>query len=212
MKQPATRELFSYWNRLRGDRLAPERSEIDPAGIRRILADTFMLDVDPGQRFPFRLAGTRVNGLFAAEQKGRSFLSLWRPEERRNIAAILMTVLDGTTPVVAGCAAAPCHQEECAFELLLLPMRQGGRTHSRVLGLLVNADKPAWLGLLPTGPLSLRSLRIVDEMPDAPQATAIRFGAGAPNEEERDDAPAFIPVPARRGRPALRLIPGGLQV
>ena len=100
MKHPATRELFAYWNDLRGPRAAPDRSDINPAAIRDILADTFMLDVDLERRFPFRLAGTRVNGLFDDEQKGRSFLDLWRAEERRNISAILLTVADGGCPVV----------------------------------------------------------------------------------------------------------------
>ena len=92
MKHQATRELFAYWNALRGERTAPQRCEIDPSAIRNVLADTFMLDVDVAQRFPVRLAGTRVSGLFDADQKGESFLSLWRAEERRNIAAVLLTV------------------------------------------------------------------------------------------------------------------------
>ncbi len=163
MKQQATRELFAYWNGLRGQRTAPERSEIDPAAIRNVLADTFMLDVDLDGGFPFRLAGTRVNGLFDAEQKGAAFLDLWRPEERRNVAAVLLTVADGACPVVAGGGGAPRGHEPCGFEVLLLPLRHFGKTHARILGLIRPAEQPAWLGLLPLGPLTLRSLRIVDD-------------------------------------------------
>ena len=146
MKHPATRQLFAYWNELRGERAAPERSEIDPASIREVLADSYMLDVDLDRRFPFRLAGTRVNGLVGTEQKGLSFLDLWRDEERRNIAAILMTVADGARPVVAGGVASPDGMSECAVELLFLPLRHHGKTHARILGLIKVTTKPVWLG------------------------------------------------------------------
>ena len=145
-----------------GERAAPERSEIDPASIREVLADSYMLDVDLDRRFPFRLAGTRVNGLVGTEQKGLSFLDLWRDEERRNIAAILMTVADGARPVVAGGVASPDGMSECAVELLFLPLRHHGKTHARILGLIKVTTKPVWLGLLPLGPVSLRSLRIIE--------------------------------------------------
>jgi hypothetical protein len=223
MKHQATRELFGYWNSLRGERTAPQRSEIDPAAIRNVLADTFMLDVDQQQRYQFRLAGTRVNGLFDSEQKGRSFLDLWRAEERRNVAAVLMTVADGACPVVAGGVVAPLGQEECAVELLFLPLRHYGKTHSRILGLLKSASQPAWLGLLPVGPLSLRSLRIIDDaeseaqrMPK-PIPTSMAIGQNAINPDTMDQethavrfGASAISAKAAQSRPYLRLIQGGL--
>jgi hypothetical protein len=47
MKHPSNRELFDYWNEQRGSRLAPERDEIDPHAIRRVLADMFILSFEP---------------------------------------------------------------------------------------------------------------------------------------------------------------------
>ncbi len=179
MKHPATRELFAYWNELRGERTAPQRCEIDPAAIRQVLADTFMLDVDARASYPIRLAGTRVNALFDVEQKGRSFLDAWRPQERRNVAAVLLTVTDGACAVVAGGlmtpdlatgaqardvpGAADAAANGCAFELLLLPLRHYGKTHSRILGMIKPATATPWLGVLPVGALSLRSLRIIND-------------------------------------------------
>src|SRR5438309_12072410 len=98
MRQAATRELFAYWDRLRKGRAAPERAEIDPAAIRNVLADTFLLEIDPGCTFPIRLSGTRLNALWLSEQKGRSFLDLWADEERRCVAAMVLTVIDGVNP------------------------------------------------------------------------------------------------------------------
>ena len=45
MQQEATVALFQYWNRLRDGRPAPLRSEIEPADIKRLLADTFILSL-----------------------------------------------------------------------------------------------------------------------------------------------------------------------
>ena len=202
MKHPATRELFAYWNELRGARSAPERGDIDPTAIRPVLADTFMLEANAAQGFPVRLAGTRVNGLFDAEQKGREFLSVWRQAERRNVAAVLMTVADGACPVVAGAMAAPAGQAPTPFELLFLPLRHYGRTHARILGLVKAAEAPAWLGLLPVGELSLTSLRIV-EPGEAMVPTQVAVGqAHAPG-------PMSFGEVAPTTRPYLRVIQGG---
>jgi hypothetical protein len=54
MRQPVTRELFAYWDRLRKGRAAPERAGIDPAAIRNAPADTFLLEIDSACLFPIR--------------------------------------------------------------------------------------------------------------------------------------------------------------
>ena len=59
MKNTATRDLYGYWDQLRGQRPAPERVDIDPGAIRRVLGDTFIVEIDKNRSFPFRLAGTR---------------------------------------------------------------------------------------------------------------------------------------------------------
>ena len=48
MRKPSTRELFNYWNELRGTRSAPERRDIDPTRIRHALANTFILEAVDG--------------------------------------------------------------------------------------------------------------------------------------------------------------------
>ncbi|MBU2194045.1 MAG: PAS domain-containing protein, partial [Alphaproteobacteria bacterium] len=49
-------ELFRYWNRLRNGRPAPTRTEIEPADIKTLLADTFILEKDTRGEAVFRLA------------------------------------------------------------------------------------------------------------------------------------------------------------
>ena len=90
MKLAASRELFAYWNALRGLRSAPERDDVDPGAIRGVLADTFILEFDPAAGFPLRVVGTRTNALFLRELRGEPFLGLWREADRAEIAELVL--------------------------------------------------------------------------------------------------------------------------
>ncbi len=198
MRQSVSRDLYAYWNQLRGDRSAPDRTDIDPAAIRHVLADSFIIEVEPSCVFPIRLCGTRLNALWLSDQKGKSFLDLWREEDRRNVAAALLTVIDGITPVVAGALArapsidragpgvlAADLDRDMNLELLLLPLRHFGKTHSRLLGSLASSDQTPWLGRAVASPLHLKSLRVIQA----------RQAQGA--------------TPPRRGVPKLVVLEGG---
>lgn len=197
MRQQATRDLYSYWNALRRQRAAPDRAEIDPAAIRSVLSDTFMIEADRDSLFPLRLSGVRVNALWARDLKGRSFLDLWG-EDRANVAAVLMTVMDGACPVVAGAQTRLAGRAPVDLELLLLTLRHHGRTHARVLGSLVATNLPEWVGLIPIERLELRSLRILSGAQPSGELPLMRRPAGGPERR----APAA---------PRFRLIRGGLS-
>src|SRR5579863_3160979 len=122
MKHHATRELFDYWNRLRGSRAAPERAELDLAALRGLIADMFMLKVDAAHLFPFVLSGTRINALACAEQKGCSFLDLWAPSDAQNVAAMLLRAMDASCPVLAHATATPEGWPAHDIEILFLPL------------------------------------------------------------------------------------------
>ena len=134
MKLAATLELHAYWNRLRGARSAPERGDLDPGAIRGVLADTFVLDFDDQRGFPFRIASSRANALFLKEQRGLSFLELWRDADREELDSILHCVADETQPFLIGAQARPAGLEAVDIEIILLPLRHHGLTHSRILG------------------------------------------------------------------------------
>src|SRR5881628_908201 len=64
VKHASSRLLYGYWNALRGSRAAPDRGDIEPGGMRRALGDSFILAFDAADDHLFRLAGTRICGLF----------------------------------------------------------------------------------------------------------------------------------------------------
>lgn len=159
MRLSVTRNLHDYWDRLKGERSAPDRAEIDPVAIRHILPDTFIIEVDFEQRFPLRLCGARVNALWQRDQKGRPFLGWWRSASESEVAESIRLVVDDETPVVASVRAGA--QGWCAgeFELLLLPLRHFGKSRSRILGSLA----PAHAFDSPVGLLDFVAARALDE-------------------------------------------------
>ena len=161
MKQAGTRLLFSYWNRLRGERATPEREDIDPAAIAGLLRDTFILEVDPDRDMPIRVAGAGLSALFTRELKGEKFTALFQNSDQASLKTIIEAVMGDAAPAVVGIAAAPAGRPLLELEMLLLPLRHRAKTHARLLGSLTPSSFPSWLGLLEVTPMNIVSLRIV---------------------------------------------------
>lgn len=167
MKHSTTRELYEYWQRLRGSRPAPDRTEIEPSDIRRILGDTFILEAVSRTEYRFRLAGTRVCALYGRELKGKDFLTFWQGKDRDAVATMLAAVSQDAAAAVFGMNGRSAHERELACELLLLPIRQKGGGFSRVIGSLTPMSDPYWIGIHPILSQTVTSLRLIwpDERP-----------------------------------------------
>ena len=159
MKHASTRELFDYWNTRRGGRPAPDRNEIEPGALRRVLADTFMLTFDPSSGHPFRIAGTRVCAAFGRELKGAAFTDIWEPASRDLVRETLATVATETIGVVAGASAKNREGLQLDLEFLVLPLAHRGSPSARILGALVPTEVPYWLGTEALGTLTLGMIR-----------------------------------------------------
>ncbi|MBV8925765.1 MAG: PAS domain-containing protein [Bradyrhizobium sp.] len=136
MKHPANRQFFAYWDSKRGDARAPDRGVIEPAALRELLGDIFVLSCEAAAGYPFRVAGTRVCALFGRDVKNQSFTGLFAAESRREIEEITAAVADETLPAVAGLAATSPHGPTSHFELLLLPFNSRAHTPISLTGLL----------------------------------------------------------------------------
>jgi hypothetical protein len=165
MRQKASIELYKYWNALRDGRPTPGREDIDPLAIRHILADTMILEADDERAFPVRISGTRLNALFLDEQKGRSFTALFASQDQRTASAMMLSVLNGARPVVAGLSAAPEGGAPANLELLLLPLRPRAKEQARIIGALSPVATPSWLGLRRAECLRMVTMRFVDDDP-----------------------------------------------
>lgn len=161
MKHAASRELFAYWQELRGRRPAPERAEIEPAAIRQVLSDTFIIALDRAAGYPFRLAGTRVCALFGHELKGHSFSALWDEESRRAVGDLLAILTGECVGTVAGVTAQTRAGASMELELLLLPLSAGRPNLARSIGVLAPLNSPPSLELDPSRALTLGGRRHV---------------------------------------------------
>ena len=192
MKHSSNRTLFAHWEDRRRQRPAPERGEIEPGAIKSALADTFILSYNPFQKHPFRLAGTRLCALFGRELKGSAFIDLWDIPKRGHVGDLAAIVADESVGVVAGAVGWTAEGFSLDFELLLLPLRHGGRTHARLIGALAPLRVPAWVGAKPIESLAISSHRYVEAAADL----------------AADTVPIF-PNPAIRVRHGLIVYDGG---
>jgi hypothetical protein len=161
MKQATSRELYDYWERVRRGRPAPRRSDIEPSDIRRILADTFILEVAGREAYTIRLAGTRICSLYCREMKGDNFLDLWSPEDRNAISTIGTAIGEDAAGAVITFAASTAGGQSLAAELLMLPLSHSGERYDRVLGSISPLERPYWVGSEPLVRQSVVSLRLV---------------------------------------------------
>jgi hypothetical protein len=179
MKHESTRTVFDYWTERRGDRPAPERSEIDPAAIRHALGDTFMLAADFVDLLRFRLAGTRVCALFCREIKGEAFDAAWIEASVRPIEELLNAVTSEAVGAVAGLVGRTADGSEADLEMLLLPLAHSGHARIRAMGVLAPIVPPYWLGEKPVCELELRTLRHVGAEVDGIEAPPFALHDGA---------------------------------
>jgi hypothetical protein len=149
MKERTSQALFTYWNEVRGPRLAPRRFEIEPSRITTILPETFILERQGRRDYVFRLAGTKVCEQFGREFRNVNMLDLWSADDQEVIARVLDTSShDGAVGVVTFEATAS-PRRTVHFEMLVLPLVHNGSEITRLLGSLSTSQTPPWLGLDP---------------------------------------------------------------
>ena len=136
MKHPSNREFYSYWDDKRGGARAPERSEIEPAAVRELLGDIFVLSYDAAAGHPFRVAGTRLCALLGCDLKNRSFAALFAADGRREIQEIIAVVAEEMLAAVAGITATAEDGSLAHLELLLLPFNARAHAPISLTGLL----------------------------------------------------------------------------
>ncbi len=161
MKQEGSIALFQYWNRLRKGRPAPRRTEIEPADIKTLLADTFILEKDTRGEPVFRLAGTRLCATYGRELKGYSFPSIWARRDQRMIARVAHSAFHEKSVVTVTYEGLSQGGKVNLFELVLLPL-EGGLGSPRSLGAITPLAKPYWLGADPIVEGRVDTLRVVD--------------------------------------------------
>ena len=206
MRHPATRTLFAVWNHWRGEAQAPEREKIDPAMLRSVLADTFVIEADRERTWPLKSLGARTRCLVTSEP-GQSFLDLWHEEDRSDVELLLSGAREDCVPMLATVRAEPAEREPVGLDLLVLPLLDGGKPDRRLIGALVPLSLPSWYGLDASGLLRLGQMRSLPVPRREPAVASERRRASPRPGPQPNATDAAAPRPPRA---RLTLIRGGL--
>jgi len=134
IKHNKTQDLLLYWTRLKGDRNAPARSDIEPRDIKVLLPNIFILHRVDRDHFVFRLTGTALCHHYGREFKDHNFLGLWDETDRNHMRLILDGVLETRRPAIVHCRAQTLDASRIDAELLLLPIANDQGVSDRLLG------------------------------------------------------------------------------
>jgi len=196
MQKASTKALFDYWNALRGSRSAPDRRDIDPTRIRAALANTFILELNDGNDFDFRLAGSHLCSAYARELKGRSFSRLWHERDKDAIDTLMRAVTEDHAVALVTFQGTTAVQTRVTVETILLPLRHNGTTQSRLLGAMTAIDEPYWFGVQPVVEQRITGLRLIWPDDVSVDEMARDVATAVPSQEYAAFATANSAVPA----------------
>ncbi|MCW5773702.1 MAG: PAS domain-containing protein [Rhodospirillaceae bacterium] len=74
--------LWRYWNKKRGTRSMPLRSDIDPGEIPKLLPHIQLMERDPARGFRYRLSGTAVAQVYGFDPTGKYIDDLLPPDRQ----------------------------------------------------------------------------------------------------------------------------------
>lgn len=162
MQHATSKLLYGYWDRLRGGRPAPLRSEIDPSAISYLLPDVFIAECETVRASHVRLAGTRICQAFGRELRGEDLLGLWRGADRASFASLLANVVQEAAVAHVLFEAYSEAGRSARFELVMMPLFQTGSVINRILGAVCAIEPPAWLGSAPLRRQELRAVQLLE--------------------------------------------------
>ncbi|MBI3452005.1 MAG: PAS domain-containing protein [Rhodospirillales bacterium] len=130
--------LYEYWQRRRGTRRIPSRSDIDPLDVPVLLPHLFLIDVPlAGWPLTYRLAGTAVAALFGQELTGQAVgegtLNDYRDEVHVRYAAIIAS----QRPFYHQARLRERTNDFTDIERLILPLSDDEKRVNMLLGMVV---------------------------------------------------------------------------
>lgn len=198
MRHKTTETLFRYFNDLRADRSAPLRSEIDPAALKSVLPDLFILEKGRDGVVRFRLAGTRVCLILGREMRDRAFADIWDATVRHRMRLAADAVIASRSTLEIALTAIDDDGNGLPLEMLMLPLFSRAGQCDRIFGSLVALDTR-----FPVEGYT-RHLAPADLIFAATDEARPGSGGAAPN---RAPAPSLGTVFSRA--PHLRVLEGG---
>ena len=139
----AVEKIERYWQTLRGTRLLPSRSEVDPRALEGVLGHAFILErIAPGLA-RFRIAGSHLTEFTGLELRQMPASVLFGIHSRGILADALEAVFDEPAAVHMDLMSkGGLSQAELRGEMILLPLRCDTGEVSRVIGAIAMEGTP----------------------------------------------------------------------
>jgi hypothetical protein len=184
----SSRSLFRYWESIRGERSAPQRSDIQLQQIYPLLPWVFISEPLPGDLgHRLRLAGTGVCELWGENMTGKDLFAAWKKFERGTMNKLLNSAVIDRHPFIMRCRVRNESGMSATLEIMGLPVEADDTGKTQVLGLIVPFQDSQLLRQHRLVSFDLVSVRIIWIEP-LPQSHS-----------------------AVRSQPCLQLIPGGRE-
>ena len=125
IESPVLLDLYAYWDGKRAGRPMPARADLDPLEFRAALGHVFLVDVEPGPRFRYRLTGTIMTERTGYDLVGRYVDDIPVASTRDFIHGHYRQVLATRAPVHA-VSMRDLEKRPLRFELLSMPLSTDG--------------------------------------------------------------------------------------
>ena len=189
MKNQTSEALYKYWNKVRGDRIAPMRLELDPGSIAPILRNVFILERRGPTHYHFRLAGTSLCAYLGGELRGRSFTALWQRRDHEALVAMLYSITENACGGTAQFTGVARGERAVPMEMVLLPLMRENGSLDRIVGTMAPLANPYWLGMWPLLRLEIGKTKLLFPSGEAKPAHAATAG-NHPGFDAASHAPA----------------------
>ena len=142
-QSPAVEKIERYWQDLRGTRLLPSRSEVDPRALEGVLSNAFILErIAPGLA-RFRIAGSHLGSFTGLELRQMPASVLFGIHSRSVLADALEAVFDEPAAVHMDLVSTGgIARSDLRGEMVLLPLRSDTGEVNRVIGGLAMDGEP----------------------------------------------------------------------
>jgi hypothetical protein len=137
MKNPILVEMLEHWENLRGGRIAPSRSEIDPRQIENALRHAFIIERVADGEARFRIAGMGLCDLMGMEVRAMPANSVILPDNRDQFSTIVQGLFSTPEIIELSLETVAPGQRRLKADMLLLPMMNDLGEITRILGCLV---------------------------------------------------------------------------
>lgn len=130
---PTLKPLCEFWDEVRGDRLLPNASDVDPSQIAYILKDIAILDVITEMNIQYRLAGTGIAERMGEDPTGNNLIEMTAPETRATVSKILNLIVSHPVGAIATYENIYNTGKRAVIESLYLPLERGEGQSDRIV-------------------------------------------------------------------------------